>query len=137
VARDPVEATGWIPLGDYYREVSSLSAGVVPLADSAFNRAKSWLKGLEYAALGVPFVATPSPEYVRLQNEAGAGLLADKPKRWRSLLRKLFDDESMRWELAAHARDGVRNRLTIEANAWRWDEAWARAITHRHARLAA
>jgi glycosyltransferase involved in cell wall biosynthesis len=131
-----VEATEWIPLADYYHQVASLEAGVVPLTDSAFNRAKSWLKGLEYAALGVPFVASPTPEYIRLQNDAGAGLLADKPKRWRGLLRKLMDDESMRWELAGHAREQVGARLTIEGNAWRWDEAWARAVTHRHARAA-
>lgn len=129
-----VQATEWIPLADYYREVSKLKAGVVPLEDSAFNRSKSWLKGIEYAALGVPFVASPTPEYVRLQNEAGAGLLASKPRQWRSFLRMLLEDDDKARELADHARAQIRDRLTIEANAWRWDEAWARAVTHRAAR---
>lgn len=131
---DDLEATGWLSLGDYYREVSTLRAGVVPLADCAFNRAKSWLKGLEYAALGVPFVASPTPEYVRLQNDAGAGLLATKPRQWRTHLTALLEDESKAHELAEWGREQVRARLTIEKNAWRWDEAWARAITHRAAR---
>lgn len=129
------ESTGWLDLASYYREVSTLRAGIVPLADSAFNRAKSWLKGLEYAALGVPFVATPTPEYQRLQNEGGAGLMADKPRTWRNHLHSLLSDETLHMELADHARQCVRS-LTIERNAWCWDEAWARAVTYRHARAA-
>ena len=64
--------------GGYTSSVAELGVGLVPLLDSAFNRAKSWLKGLEYAALGVPFVASPTPEYVKLAG-LGAGLLADDP----------------------------------------------------------
>ena len=132
---DDVKDTGWLEQGAYYHGVATLRAGVVPLADSAFNRAKSWLKGLEYAALGVPFVASPLPEYVRLQNEAGAGMLASKPRQWRAYLKAIMEDESKAYELAAHARAQVAGRLTIQANAWKWDEAWARAVTHRHARM--
>lgn len=60
----------WADLrGAYPRQVADLDVGLVPLADNAFNRAKSWLKGMEYAALGVPFVASPRAEYERLAED--------------------------------------------------------------------
>jgi hypothetical protein len=130
LATDP-DSTGWLDLDPYYSEVAQLGIGIVPLADTAFNRGKSWLKGLEYAALGVPFVASSTPDYERLQGAAGAGMLTTKRKHWRQYLRHLTTDPATRTALANHARLGVRANLTIETNAWRWPEAWDQAIKHR------
>lgn len=66
--------------------------GLVPLSDRPFNRAKSWIKGLEYAAAGVPFVAADLPEYRRLAN-LGIGRVASKPKEWTRHLTALLDPE--------------------------------------------
>jgi hypothetical protein len=63
---------GWVDFPRYPQVIAGLDVGLVPLADSRFNRCKSWLKGIEYASLGVPFVASPLPEYLRLAGE-GAG----------------------------------------------------------------
>lgn len=52
--------------------------GVVPLTRIPFNNAKSWIKGIEYAAAGVPFIASPSAEYLRLNKEYGMGTIAKK-----------------------------------------------------------
>ena len=65
--------------------------GIVPLSDLPFNTAKSWIKGLEYAAAGVPFVASASDEYVRLNSEYGIGLIAKKPKDFIKHLSDLKD----------------------------------------------
>ncbi len=37
------------------------TVGIAPLVDRPFNRSKSWIKGLEYSAFGLPFVASPLP----------------------------------------------------------------------------
>src|SRR5689334_24701002 len=44
------------------RALSALGIGLAPLADSTFNRAKSWLKPLEMAAVGVPCVMSALPD---------------------------------------------------------------------------
>jgi glycosyltransferase involved in cell wall biosynthesis len=92
---------------------------LVPLLDSPFNRAKSWLKGIEYASLGVPFIASPLPEYRKLA-ELGAGVLADTPQQWYEAIAMLFEDPDP-W--ASAGRTAVEG-LTYEAHAGRWWSAW-------------
>lgn len=122
---DPV-APGPIPIGRYPHEVSKLSVGIAPLADTRFNSGKSWLKPLELASLGVPVIASPRVEYRRL-HALGVGLLADSPRVWYRHAVELMTNEARRVELAEAAKAAVRH-LTIEANAWRWWEAWTRAL---------
>lgn len=70
---------------------SGIAAGIVPLALVPFNEAKSDLKGLEYAAAGLPFVASPTGEYVRL-GEQGAGIVTHaRPGAWAEALDRALD----------------------------------------------
>lgn len=123
---DPVDIHGW-PAA-----VAGLGIGIAPLADTKFNRAKSWLKPLELSALGVPWVGSPRVEYERLHRR-GAGVLADTPRRWYRELKRLQDNPSLRAERAEAGRD-VAGGLRLEPNAWRWFEAWARADDVQHGR---
>ena len=111
-------------------ELARLGIGIAPLADTRFNSAKSWLKPLEYMALGVPWVASPRAEYKKLHAE-GVGLLANKPRQWATQLRKLIDDDVLRNEMSVQGRE-IAQKLTIEANAWRWMEAWEAAYKIDH-----
>ena len=111
--------TGWQPIEQYGSLMAAVGVGVVPLQSSAFNRSKSWLKGIEFAAVGVPVIASPLPEYQRLY---GAGLvagLAHKPKDWYRLLRDL------RPEHGAHLRDRIRELgFTYSDRVDDWWDAW-------------
>ena len=124
-------ACGWRPLHDYADALAQFDVGIVPLQLTPFNEAKSWLKGLEMASVGVPFVASPTQQYQALHAE-GAGLLASTPAQWEGTLKSLLRDEGLRGELAAAGRE-VAARWTVEANAWRWLEAWASAVNTRRA----
>ena len=119
---------GWLPLEKYPRAMAELDVGIVPLADTAFNEAKSWLKGLEFSAVGVPFVATPTGPYAEL-HAAGAGVLARKPADWRRHLDRLVTDVDYREELADAGRR-VAARYVIQNNAERWLDAWTSALDH-------
>jgi glycosyltransferase involved in cell wall biosynthesis len=121
---DP-EATGFVELDGWPAALAGLGVGIAPLADTRFNAGKSWLKPLEMAAAGVPWVASPRADYRRL-HALGVGLLADKPRDWHRQLAKLAADERRRAELSAAGR-AVAADLPIEGNAWRWAEAWAEA----------
>lgn len=130
-----VKASGWAPLDEYPKMLAQLDVGIVPLVDTAFNDAKSYLKGMEMAALGVPFIASPSPEY-RLLHDLGAGVLAAKPKHWAAHVKALVASEQMRVDLAGAGKETVAS-MTIEANAWRWWEAWESCMTAQGTRRAA
>jgi len=126
-ADDP-DAT-WVPLDEYPSVIKGLDVGIVPLRMSEFNEAKSWLKGLEYAALGVPFVASPTGEYRRL-SEAGAGDLAPYKHDWERSLTKLITDANYRSERALMGVE-VAELMTYERNAWQWMDAWETAVKNR------
>jgi hypothetical protein len=115
---------------DYAREYADLDVAIVPLAESAFNRSKSWLKGIEAAALGVPFVASPRAEYVLLHH-LGAGLLAKRPRDWWRQLTMLTESADLRLSLAAKGRM-VAADMTIEGwMAPQMFEAWTAARDNR------
>lgn len=132
--QSPHDATGSIPsVVGYQQALGQLDIGIVPLADGRFNEAKSFLKGLEYAARGVPFVASPSPEYLRLEGLGAGVTAAARARSWRGQLVRLTDDQ-VRAELAAQGRELVREQYTFDGNGWRWADAWAQALANRHAR---
>lgn len=121
----------WADLrGAYPRQVADLDVGLVPLADNAFCRAKSALKGLEYAALGVPFVASPRADYVRLHAETGVGLFASTPAEWHVRLAYLLTSPEARTQVAAANRDAVAGH-TYQNHADRWWNAWRTAADNR------
>jgi glycosyltransferase involved in cell wall biosynthesis len=119
-----------LPIHDYFQALSSIDVGIVPLAPTPFNGAKSPLKGLEWAAAGVPFVASPTREYERLAAQ-GVGTIASSPDEWAQKLGELIDDEALRLERAHTARRLVRERFLLSDNAWRWPKAWERAHRNR------
>lgn len=123
----------WADLrGAYPRQVADLDVGLVPLAPSAFSRAKSALKGTEYAALGVPFVASPRADYLRLYHGHGVGILAETPDEWRAELVRLLSSPDLRAEVAATNREAV-STLTYEEHAGDWWQAWRSAADTRAA----
>ena len=130
-----VLSSGLVHLDNYPAAYASFDVAIVPLEPTPFNDAKSWLKGLEAAALGVPFIASPTAEYRRL-TALGAGQLATTRKEWVKHLQRLIRHHDYRLEMGEKARQVARN-LTVENHAERWLDAWQNAWdTSRGDRLA-
>jgi glycosyltransferase involved in cell wall biosynthesis len=128
LAQDP-PVTGAVDMSEYPRRVAEIGVGLAPLAQTAFNSAKSWLKPLEMMACGVPFVAQNFEEYRRLMLYAGliGHGVANTPKDWYRKLKALVLSQPLREEISETGRD-FASRMTIEGNAWHWWEAWAAAF---------
>ncbi|MFE6634645.1 hypothetical protein ACFVFT_15090 [Streptomyces tendae] len=124
LAQDP--PGGGVSVAEWPAAVAALGVGMAPLADTRFNAAKSWLKPLEMSACGVPWVASPRVEYRRL-HELGAGVLADRPRTWYRELKRLRESAALRAELSEAGR-AVAEGLRLRDHAWRWWEAWQRAV---------
>lgn len=108
---------------DYPTLFEDFNIGLVPLSHAPFNHAKSAIKGLEYAASGIPFIASCTPAYEQLTHGNGVGLIAHRPKHWLRHLEHLRDAQE-RIELGQHARK------TVEAFniSHRWQD-WATTYT--------
>ncbi len=123
----PVEHVPWQDWDRYPHAVARLDVGIAPLANTAFNRAKSGLKPLEMAALGVPCVMSPLPSYAPLP-ALGIGVIAeDRSRTWRRTIKELLQNDSYRADMSAMGRETAAT-WTVEANAWRFGEAWAGSI---------
>ena len=61
-------------------------AGVAPLRDEEFNRAKSDLKAIEYTMLGLPAVVSDRPSY-RAARDHGVLAVPDDAEAWRDAVR--------------------------------------------------
>lgn len=134
VPADRVTATGTLPISMWPVGLSKLGIGLIPLSDTRFNSAKSHLKGIEQSALGVPWIASPRAEYVRLYNrQPDAGMLADTPGEWLKAIRALARNPARRAEASAAGRAMVSDHYLVEQNAWRWAEAWDLAYRQDHA----
>lgn len=121
----PPASAGPTTIDGWPRALATLGVGIAPLNDTRFNEAKSWLKMLELAAVGVPCIGSPRAEYRRL-NAMGVGLLADNPRQWYRHAHTLLTNPQMRREMSEAGRAAVAE-LTIQKQAWRWMEAWERA----------
>jgi glycosyltransferase involved in cell wall biosynthesis len=126
-----VQFAGWLEPTLYRAGLSELDIGIVPLADTAFNRAKSTLKALEMAAAGVPVVASDLPEFRALRAE-GLPLWLVKPRRreWVGALSRLcaLDDDELRLAATQHRR-WVASYGTVDKRAPEWASAWRYAAS--------
>ena len=80
---------GMKPILSYIKMFRRIDIGIVPLREVEFNLAKSFIKGLEYSAAGVPFIAQDIEEYSFLTREYGIGRVAKNKDEWLSHLEEL------------------------------------------------
>jgi glycosyltransferase involved in cell wall biosynthesis len=121
-------ATGPVNIQDWPFALSdNLGIGIAPLADTEFNRAKSWLKPLEMMSVGIPWVASPRAEYLALHKSSGVGLMAEKPKEWYRQVKRLVTDDRLRQDMSAAGRVAAQDH-TVEGSSWRLWEAWSDAL---------
>lgn len=109
-----VTTTPFLPPTELGKGVN-FDIGLVPLTSIPFNNAKSWIKGIEYAAAGVPFIASSSDEYKRLYNEYGIGCLAKKDGDFVKKIKALVDP-SVRQEIADENYEKVK-KLDVSIGA--------------------
>lgn len=87
---------------------------VSPLVDGPFNRCKSAIKLMDYAALGLPIVASRHPEYeAAFGNDHGVRLVENDEAAWIDALSKLIDDAGARERAGRLAREQCRARHTL------------------------
>lgn len=108
---------------NYARLSFEFDIGVAPLVDIPFNRAKSWIKAIEYAAAGVPMVMSDVAEYRRLHEQYGIGRLASSKDEWIEHLMELRDF-GQRTREAKENLDKVK-ALDVRVMASNWDKVIA------------
>ena len=110
--------------GHYMR--LSMDIGLAPIDPTdRFNETKSDIKIREYAALGIPFIASKSDAYTQT-TLAARGFLAETEQDWEDGLEELYKNRNLRYQMSEQGR--LRARLwTTEENGIEWERAYERA----------
>lgn len=119
---------------------ATFDIGLVPLSLSrdarVLNECKSHLKGAEYNASGIPFIATCTESY-QWWEERGCGLtVANKPEQWRRALDILLDDD-VRVTMGRAGREAAEAWSLQDGGADEWADWIESGGTHRDAPVAA
>lgn len=129
VPEDRLIDAGRQPLNEYHAALLGTDIGIVPLADTKFNEAKSALKALEYSAVGARVIASPTPANIELSLDTGLSI-AKTPDAWEQALR--MEVERVRYDREQGEIGGPDVRHTsILARGEEWAAAWERAATRR------
>ncbi|HEX5146507.1 MAG TPA: hypothetical protein VFV85_05760 [Conexibacter sp.] len=105
--------------------VATFDVGIAPIADIPFNRARSNVKLKEYAAVGVPWLASPIGPYAGLGSREGGELVSDDG--WRAALARLVENGRLRRKLAARGRKWASGQ-TVTANLGAWERVLTLAV---------
>ena len=124
------ETSDIVAITEWPKVLSSLGVGLAPLDDNVFNKSKSWLKPLEYAAVGVPMIMSPRLEYEMFVKTLKIGTIASKPADWKRKIKAMLDSPDMRAEQSALGRIAAA-KWTYESKADLWWNAWQRALKLR------
>jgi glycosyltransferase involved in cell wall biosynthesis/GT2 family glycosyltransferase len=106
--------------------------GIAPLADTRFNHSKSAIKTLDYAAIGLPILASDREVYRgSIADGPGGWLVPDDENAWFVALSRLVCDGSLRRRLSAGSRAAFE-QFTLAAQAAERRAAWLSLLqTHR------
>jgi hypothetical protein len=102
-------------------KLAQLDVGIIPRVSEPFHEGQSITSGLQYAAAGVPFIATGTMEYVALE-KLGVGWTADTIMHWRMRLKAILLSEQLRHEYAAEHRKIALEHYGLEATGRRYND---------------
>jgi glycosyltransferase involved in cell wall biosynthesis len=125
---DRIDFVPWTPdVPSYYRSLHQITVGIGPLLRSPYTDAKSGIRAVEFASLGIPAILSDVPPYRDWVDHRVTGYMVTSasPHDWRKHLIKLYRSPELVEKLARQARARARD-WTTEENAWRWERAYSR-----------
>lgn len=111
---------------------SCMDVGLVPLVRCDFNEGKSALKGMEYAACGIPCVATPTEPYREWLAGGQGGVLARHPREFVEAVDYLAADSEARRRMGAAAH-ALARASSLDRWIHEWEAAYAGLCDHADA----
>ena len=123
--QERIEYLPWIKLEEWgkgSKEVG-LDIGLAPLADNMFNRSKSNLRWMEYAAAKVAPVVSPVKPYLCVKNNV-TGIFAKEKEEWYNAIERLILDPKLRNDIAENAYKEVSSKYDIVKNIKLWDNVY-------------
>lgn len=117
--------TGPVSFPELAGRIAAFDVGLAIIADSPFNRGRSDIKVKEYAALGIPWLASAAGPYVGYGEREGGMLVADDG--WDSALRRIVTEERLRKKLSKRGEKWARGHR-LRDHVGEWEQAFETAM---------
>lgn len=118
------ERVKWIPWSESSEIafIQNLDVGIMPLQDSLWEKGKCAYKLIQYAACGIPGVASDvgMNREVTIPNQTG--FLANTVEEWIRYILEMKNNPLKKQELGANARKLVEEKYCIQVTAKKWIE---------------
>ncbi len=108
-----VESQPWRHAGEV-ADLHGFDVGIMPLADSLWNRGKGGFKLLQYMAAGLPAIASPVGINADIVRHGENGFLAADTIAWRDALLALAADAELRRRVGVAARRTIEGGYSLE-----------------------
>jgi glycosyltransferase involved in cell wall biosynthesis len=123
VPPDRLTFVPWRQIDAYPMAFANLDIGCATIVDEEFNRSKSTIKAMEYAAAGAAVCASPLV-YGQLICHGKNGMLCETSDEWYHAISVLLDYPQQRREMAEVLTGEVEREHSLAGNIGRWPEAW-------------
>jgi glycosyltransferase involved in cell wall biosynthesis len=105
------------PFAGYLALLAESDISLAPLENTPFNDAKSNIKFLEAAILGIPSVCSPRAHFTEIVLNDQTGLLAEGDEGWFEALSRLAGDADLRRRIGQAAHQAAVSRYAPDAVA--------------------
>jgi GT2 family glycosyltransferase/glycosyltransferase involved in cell wall biosynthesis len=133
VPSHPLEArVNYQTFVEWFRTAAPWRIGVIPLADTEFNRCKSYIKYLDYAALGLATVCSDLEPYQGVVRNGINGILVENStEAWYHALKRLIEEPALRTTLGQVANEDFVQNHTLKTQARKWLDTYRQAFNSR------
>jgi hypothetical protein len=105
----------------------AMDVGLAFLRDTQFNSGKSPIKAMEYAAAGIPCIASDHPIYRDVVKDGVTGFLCRTQKDWLDAIGELYHDPQLRRDMGQAAQVYAAARFTMGPLATSWADTYRAA----------
>ncbi len=102
--------------------IQAFDLGIMPLKDSQWEKGKCAYKLIQYAACGIPGLASDVGMNNEVTIDGETGFLANSENEFLEKIEKLRDDRDLRIQLGQNARKWVEEKYCIQVTAEKWIE---------------
>lgn len=103
-------------------EILKMDIGLMPLQDSKWEKGKCAYKLIQYAACGIPGVASDVGMNREVTVSGETGILASADEEWIQAIKALKSNIELRHQMGRNARKKVEERYCIQQTSTKWKE---------------
>jgi glycosyltransferase involved in cell wall biosynthesis len=131
---DRYDRTEAVSFSELPKIMNRWDLGIAPISDMPMSYARSDIKVKEYAAAGVPWLASARGSYLGLGPKCGGQLVEDDG--WEQALKGVVGSSSLKLRMMRRRAKSWATRQRIDRHVGRWEQAMRLAMAEAAARRA-